>query len=265
MRLFVYDIKPELRPYIKTICSIECVEKCEVAPFRILPDTCTELFISYTDKPLAYITKDLTEIRARSFVTFRMTQFLDVQMLPGTGCLAICFYPETAYKFFPIPLNEVCNSVTHIGDLWKDIADEIEEKLSILSSNEARAAVAQQYLIQRLQKYSKADGLFEHCLQQIKNSEGQLSINNISRKNNISQRQLSRKFNDFIGLSPKEFAKINRFIHSLEYLKENRSKTLTDTAYENGYYDQAHFIHDCKKYSGLTPKQLLSNHRKILF
>ncbi|MDA3881173.1 MAG: helix-turn-helix domain-containing protein [Prolixibacteraceae bacterium] len=30
---------------------------------------------------------------------------------------------------------------------------------------------------------------------------------------------------------------------------------MTDLAYESGHYDQAHFINDFKKLTGITPKQ----------
>jgi AraC-like DNA-binding protein len=59
-----------------------------------------------------------------------------------------------------------------------------------------------------------------------------------------------------VGFSPKEFARITKFIHSLTHLKKYPAMSLTEIAYESGYYDQAHYIHDCRAYSGYTPGQL---------
>jgi AraC-like DNA-binding protein len=58
-----------------------------------------------------------------------------------------------------------------------------------------------------------------------------------------------------MGLSPKEYLRVSRFLHSLEVLKKDNSH-LTGVAYESGYYDQAHFIHEYKVFSGLTPGEL---------
>jgi AraC-like DNA-binding protein len=74
----------------------------------------------------------------------------------------------------------------------------------------------------------------------------------------MSNRQLVRKFGNSIGLSPKEFTRIIKFIGSLNYLKTNRNNNLAEAAHSCGYYDQAHFIHDFKEYSGLTPSQFLT-------
>jgi len=38
---------------------------------------------------------------------------------------------------------------------------------------------------------------------------------------------------------------------------------LTDLAYENGYYDQAHFIKDFKAFTGMSPKQFFKDNLKL--
>lgn len=50
---------------------------------------------------------------------------------------------------------------------------------------------------------------------------------------------------------------MNRFLYSLKVLKADPQLSLTEVAYESGYYDQAHFIHECHKYAGVTPAELL--------
>jgi AraC-like DNA-binding protein len=90
-----------------------------------------------------------------------------------------------------------------------------------------------------------------------------LSAKQLSEKINISQRQLSRRFNSYVGISPKEFIRTNRFIYSLKHLKKYPAINLTEIAYESGYYDQAHFIRECKEFSGLTPGELIASENII--
>jgi AraC-like DNA-binding protein len=40
-------------------------------------------------------------------------------------------------------------------------------------------------------------------------------------------------------------------------LARRQSISLTELAYRSGYFDQAHFIKDFKRYTGMTPKQYL--------
>ena len=266
MQLRLYDTISALQPYIKAICSMESNEGAEdLHAFRVLPDTCAELFVNYRQVPLAHIPGRTNDENARSFVVFRMSSFMDVQLQPGLGCITVCFQPGTAHYFFPLPMDEVSDSITALKYLWKNVAMEMEEKVAGAKTNEERVAIIQQFLLRQVtaKKYPE-DKRLQHCLWQINLLKGQVSVNELSKHANLSERQLSRHFKNCVGLSPKEYTKVNRFIHSLLQLKKYPALSLTAIAYESGYYDQAHFIHDYKTYAGLTPGELLSQNN-VLF
>jgi len=73
----------------------------------------------------------------------------------------------------------------------------------------------------------------------------------------LSERQFERQFRKFSGFSPKLFSRIVRFQSALTQYGNNE-KSLTEIALETGYYDQSHFIHDFKEFSGYHPKQYFS-------
>jgi AraC-like DNA-binding protein len=260
MKLELYSILPALQPYVKAICSMESdFTSPSISPFRVLPDACVELFINFTNNQhsLATVTGKRIFDNSQSFVISRMSNFMDVQMKSRTGFISVCFYPSTAYLFFQLPMNEVADSLTDLQYLWQSEAKEMEEKIGNTFTNDQKAAVVQQYLLKQLNK-NKLDKTIAYCMQEIKKANTLFSVRELANKVGMSQRQLSRKFNHCIGLSTKEFIHINRFIGSLVYLKKYPYLSLTDIAYESGYYDQAHFIHDYKSFAGLTPSAVIN-------
>ncbi|PID62427.1 MAG: AraC family transcriptional regulator [Ignavibacteriae bacterium] len=79
------------------------------------------------------------------------------------------------------------------------------------------------------------------------------TVMELSQKVFWSSRQINRYFNAQFGFSLKEFLKIVRFKSSYKHISEG-------TLYpKNEYFDQAHFIKEVKKYSGVTPKELHKN------
>jgi len=262
MQLRLYNIEPALQPFVKVICSMENNgTDSGLPPFRVLPDTCTELFINYIDNAPTVISGKSTANYQRSFLVSRMNRFMDVQSPVIAGLITVCFYPGATRHFFALPMNEIANDVTGLLHLWKGILVEIEERIVSAKTNDDRITILQQYLFKELKKNYKEDKTIEYCLWQMNCAKGQLSIGNLSDTAGISNRQLLRRFNDQVGLSPKEFARITKFINSLSILKKYPAMSLTEMAYESGYYDQAHFIHDYKEFSGYSPGQLLaSNH-----
>ncbi len=59
-----------------------------------------------------------------------------------------------------------------------------------------------------------------------------------------------------MGASPKQFCYIVRMNAIIGSMGD---KSLVQTAYEAGYYDQSHFTKDFKLFTGQTPLEFLKN------
>ncbi len=84
-----------------------------------------------------------------------------------------------------------------------------------------------------------------------------MSIDELSKRNFTTVRQLERNFKKHIGLSPKEYSNIIRFQNALSIIKnssENRS--LLDIAFECGYYDHSHLTNEIRRNTGISPSLL---------
>ncbi|MCU0354890.1 MAG: AraC family transcriptional regulator [Cytophagales bacterium] len=79
------------------------------------------------------------------------------------------------------------------------------------------------------------------------------TVNEISEKVFWSSRQINRYFNAKFGFSLKEFLKIVRCNASYKDISNGRLSS------QSGFFDQAHFIKEVKKYTGATPKELHKN------
>lgn len=253
-----------LKPYVRVICSMESsVPIGSMVPMRVLPDTCVELFINFCEPQQIQYTGMATTQPGRSFITSRMSHFMDVRSQGKVGFISVCFTGGNAYSFFSVPMHEMANQVVNLNDVWGGCADELQQRIDEATTTTQRVQLVQQHLIARLRKATLPDvgrsaAAVTFCLEQITRANGHLSVEDLARKAGISNRQLVRRFNERIGLSPKEFARITTFLNALKHLKNSSSLSLTEIAYESGYYDQSHFIHACRDYSGLTPRQLLA-------
>ena len=258
MQYRLHNIDPVLKPFVKVICSIESESSVDsLESMRVLPDTCVELFINF-DKSQKIILPDCSiALPGKSFVTSRMNSFMDVRTLGLVRFVSICFAEGGAYPFFPVSMHDIANQVIDLYCLWGQPTNDLEERIEMAKTMSQRVQLIQQYLIARLQQSGKSDSGIDFCIRQIRQANGQLSLDELASQTGISNRQLVRRFNQRIGLSPKEFARMTTFKNALRNLKKYPLLNLTEIAYESGYYDQAHFIHACRDYSGLTPGQLL--------
>lgn len=71
----------------------------------------------------------------------------------------------------------------------------------------------------------------------------------------ISERELQRRFKQYVGISPRVYQRIMKLNKIKTTLSDGEFDNLTQIALDNGYYDQAHFIRDFKSFMQRTPKQ----------
>lgn len=76
----------------------------------------------------------------------------------------------------------------------------------------------------------------------------------------ISERSIQRKFKKEIALSPYELYDTIRLQKILREI-QNGKRSFVDLTYAYHFYDQAHFSRTIRKFSGLSPKQILSTCR----
>jgi AraC-like DNA-binding protein len=86
----------------------------------------------------------------------------------------------------------------------------------------------------------------------------------------LSPKRFIERFKIEVGLTPKRFCRIRRFQRALALSHQGRAVDWTRVAVDCGYFDQAHFIHDFRSFSGLTPtgyqaaRTPFQNHVKFL-
>ncbi|SDG89525.1 transcriptional regulator, AraC family [Dyadobacter soli] len=233
---------------------MECEGEADWNQVRVLPDTCVELFVNYTTTPIAVIDQALYK---RSIVCFRLSRPVDVQMRKGSGCLAVCFHPGMAYPFIRVPMDALKDTTVNFPDLWHDATSALEDELACAPDDEGRSAVMQDFLLRQL-KSEKQDLQVAYCLNQAQHTQGSIPVRQLANETGLSQRQLSRRFHQSVGLSPKEYLGVCRFNASLRYLANYPGVSLTEIAHLSGYYDQAHFIRDYKVYTGHSPGEVVA-------
>lgn len=176
-----------------------------------------------------------------------------------TPYLMIVFqlYPSAAKLLFDIDtkkLNDDCADLSKI----KGIA--IENPLGALTTPSA-IKLKTENIAKFLSELAREKGMeeyrkIEQAIQMIQDHKGLIAVNELARRLNTTERTLRRKFNHYVGISPKKFAKITQFQTSLDQIATGGYSKLTDVVYENGYADQSHFIRNIRKFTGKNPLQL---------
>ena len=123
------------------------------------------------------------------------------------------------------------------------------EQIANTISFQQKLFVIQQFLLNQLSKHCE-DEIFEYCVEKIKSSNGKTTIKELETKTGYSSRWLNMKFNDKLGVSPKNLSSSIRFNNYYQSFILGSDESLFKNEYYNLFYDQSHFIKDFKRFPG---------------
>lgn len=133
-------------------------------------------------------------------------------------------------------------------------------KLFDLKSREQQTKLLEDFLIRRYRERDLS-GILDWSLQQIQNSDSNLSVGKLAARLNSDCSTVFRNFKRYIGQSPKDYTRTVRFRRCVSLLTEKPYKTMTELTYLADYFDQPHFIRDFKTFSGMTPLKFRKRYR----
>ena len=182
-----------------------------------------------------------------------------MEIMPAgpTGLISVRFSPWGAYHFFRSPVSELADRAVAADQLWGNSVHLLEQRIGEADSLKARVALVERFLLNQLQRHQKVD--IEGLVHAIWSRRGQVRVAQMCREIGVSERQRQRIFKTAIGMPPKAFARLSRFLHSCAVLRAGSWTTLTEVSHNCGYYDQAHFIADFQDFAGMTPRRFLAN------
>lgn len=187
-----------------------------------------------------------------------------IQLNGKVDMLGICFFPEGFFPFSKIPVSEFKNQILGANETGLQLSKTITEQLKEAPDVATRLSVLENELVSMVIQDTPASENFRQIFNALKRSKNSLQITEFCQQNNIGLRQLERMFNKYIGVSANTYSTLNRFHNSLNQLLIQDYSKLSDLAFDNGYFDQMHFIKDFKRFAGDTPKGFAHQKNSIL-
>lgn len=192
---------------------------------------------------------------------------VDIEEDAPSGSIGIEFNPTGAYRFFRLNYRELKNKIYPFQDILGSVAKELEERIGNTTCIDQKIGIVQNFLLRLLDK-SERDLIYDYCIRQIHSAGGNLSVRHLEQKTGYSTRWLNLKFTEKMGISPKHYGSILRFQQCYRALLTNRERIFREKEFHHYYYDQAHFIREFKKYTGLSPTRFenqINNFGRIFY
>lgn len=159
----------------------------------------------------------------------------------------------TLARIAAVPLAELTNRVVTLADLPGTKPAQIGERLLDAEAAEARWAVLDQFVAERLAASEPAHPTLPLCLSRL--AAGQ-RVQSLADEIGWSRKQLAQRFQAATGLHPRAFIGLARFERFMNLLQVEPDTELAGAAVAAGYADQAHLTREVRRYAAATPAEL---------
>lgn len=248
-----------LSMFVKQYWAIDnCLPQGKEHIQRIIPNGLMELTFYSGYRPRAL--DNNRYLQANSILNGQQKSYYDIAVSGKLSMFSISFQPHGAGMFFNVPSNEFFDQNVPLKYLVKECIAELEDNLEVSSSFENKICHVEKFLLRQLRVNFKEYEVkrIAQSVALINKVKGMITIDALYPASCLSRKQFERTFLAYIGSSPKQFLRTVRFQKSLYEKQKNESLSLTELAYNCGYYDQSHMIYDYKLFSGKTPSQYFS-------
>jgi len=220
-----------------------------------MPNGEPSIIFNLRDDPIRVYEDDQRRSGAyrRAVISGARTNSFVIDTAQEDRVFGIQFRAGGAFPFLRMPASELENHTLELEMVWPRSTGELRERLLAATTIEAMFALAEQYLLTELVRPLELHPAVAFARGRFCKHPHRVSVAAVLSEVGLSQRRFIQLFHEQLGLTPKAFCRVRRFQRILEKVHGEAEVDWAGVAVDCGYYDQAHFIHDFREFSGLTP------------
>jgi AraC-like DNA-binding protein len=192
------------------------------------------------------------------------TRALEFGYPPRTRSVGAHVKPWGLAPFLAMPAAELCDRPVTIEQIWgRRAVAELRDRLATASGPQRMLTLFEEELMRRLGEATGL-GLVRHMSGVIAATGGTVAIGDLGEAAGISSTHMAKRFKTLIGVTPKRLARTHRFAATMLGLDPEGPVDWSELASRAGYFDQAHFGHEFRAFTGLTPTRYVEIRRRFL-
>ncbi|HVU58732.1 MAG TPA: helix-turn-helix domain-containing protein [Puia sp.] len=169
--------------------------------------------------------------------------------------MGVIFRPEGLYRLFGLPTWRFGMPVGMAEIMGVDEMQGLEAALLEEGTPEEKVRCLEKFLL-RVARPEKMPSVVEDFLEAVRTEplrKGRIKA--YLRDAGHAPKQFIQAFKNAVGHTPQTYLQLVQVNKSVELIAGCPGLSLTEVAYEQGFYDQAHFIRVFGKLSGITPSR----------
>jgi len=169
------------------------------------------------------------------------------------------FSPPVFYSLFNVSpavfkSHPLCNLEDIVSREWMNVFDSMYQHRDVA---EQMAFLNKAFSSHKITEVLP-DGL-QRAIEHIEEKRGNITVSELLSMlgTDINRKWLQRNFLKHLGIPPKKYISLQRFIDAYDQYDKDAPEDLLSIALSSGYYDYNHFFKEFKQFIGMAPSQYM--------
>ena len=231
---------------------------------RIMPDGSVEMVINLREDRLRVYERQAPKLAYTTrgcLISGPRSEYFVIDTQQQLATVGVHFKPGGAFPFLAMPATEIQDLQVSLDAIWGRAASDMREELLEAEGVDAKFDVLTRHLNRHARSLQRHPAV-AYALAEFKS--GSRSVGSVTEDIGLSPKRFIQVFQDEVGLKPKLFCRVRRFQQVLHAIGLGQEIDWADVAIDCGYFDQAHFIHDFRAFSGLNPSEYVARRTEHL-
>ena len=249
----------ELAPFVESIWGVRGLGTYHVE--SVLPNGAIELMVNFgpLQRVTSYGPRDSDDVFRDCWIAGIQDQRLVHAAPHGSDHISVRFRPGGAHAFFDLPMDELTDRVVELDEVIGSAATGLRDRLGSVTGDEVRCRIFEEWLIERRRAVHPYFATVRAAGDLLRGSRFRMSVTDVCEKLGLSNRHLGAQFRSVVGLTPKPFARVERFRAVVAACRGRERVDWTRLAAEHGFADQAHLIREFRRLAGVTPGEFMQH------
>lgn len=187
--------------------------------------------------------------RHRSFV---------IDTAEQVAVMGVVFRCGGAAPFFRERMDVLANEHVDLADIVGARAAGLRERLLEAGGAAARIALLHRWLL-GIAGAATVPAMIAMTAARLQRAPSITRIANICNETGLSPRRFGTLFREHVGMSPKRYARLQRFRAVVASARRDGRVEWSRVAADCGFYDQPHLVREFRAFAGMTPSAYLAS------
>ncbi len=255
--------RPELKSFVECYFVWEGEAK-ESLDVQSPPNSFNAMVFNYADPYEVYQNSGSRMLVPKAFVCGPFTSNYHLVLKGKIGMSGIVFRSSSLHNFFGVRMSQLVNSRMALELLLPGQAESLWNSIKAETTDEGRVKILEEFLLSLLPDAKARLSVIDEAVELIDHHKGSISVEAIAEQLKISRRYLEKKFLEKVGVSPKFYARIKRFVSLSKEVAYNEKFDWQDIVFEYGFHDQSHLVKEFMEFNQMNPSDYHLKHHELI-